>query len=75
MDFKCDELILGKTDADSRALTINAGRPICCKVSLVIAVEKARSAPRAITAQQNIQTAMVMGWQNASECSGRIGSG
>ena len=22
MDFKCDELILGKTDADSRALTI-----------------------------------------------------
>ena len=21
MDFKCDELILGKTDADSRALT------------------------------------------------------
>ena len=23
MDFKCDELILGKTDADSRALTLN----------------------------------------------------
>ena len=23
MDFKCDELILGKTDADSRALTVN----------------------------------------------------
>ncbi len=22
MDFKCDELILGKTDADSRALTV-----------------------------------------------------
>ncbi len=22
MDFKCDELILGKTDADSRALTL-----------------------------------------------------
>jgi len=24
MDFKCDELILGKTDADSRALTVRA---------------------------------------------------
>ena len=23
MDFKCDELILGKKDADSRALTVN----------------------------------------------------
>ncbi len=23
MDFKCDELILGKTDADSRALTLD----------------------------------------------------
>ena len=27
MDFKCDELILGKKDADSRALTIYL--PIC----------------------------------------------
>ena len=25
MDFKCDELILGKKDADSRALTIPGG--------------------------------------------------
>ena len=34
MDFKCDELILGKKDADSRALTANLQQlydlPIAC---------------------------------------------
>ncbi|MGU5704372.1 hypothetical protein ACV1C5_23005 [Aeromonas caviae] len=28
MDFKCDELILGKTDADSRALTFELFAPV-----------------------------------------------
>ena len=30
MDFKCDELILGKTDADSRALTVFSLQPPEC---------------------------------------------
>ena len=33
MDFKCDELILGKTDADSRALTTSE-HLACSRLSL-----------------------------------------
>ena len=34
MDFKCDELILGKTDADSRALTYKRNERLVAAIQI-----------------------------------------